>query len=430
MKEKLAILGGTPVREKPFASYNYIGKEESRAAANVIKSGVLSKFLGCWSDDFFGGPKIRELEKKWASYIGAKYAITVNSCTSGLHAACGAIGIGPGDEVIVSPYTMSASASCVLVYNAVPIFADIDEDNFCLSAESIEKVITPRTKAIVVVHIMGQPADMDGIMKLAVKHKLKVIEDCAQAPGAEYKNKKVGTLGDIGVFSLNYHKHIHTGEGGVAVTNDAELDKRLRLIRNHGEAVVEDMGEHNLVNMLGFNYRMTEIEAAIGIEQLKKLDRLVEKRIRLADYLTRELSDIEGIIPPKVHAAAKHVYYIYPIKLRADILGISRDTFTKAVIAEGVPLYQGYVKPLYLQPIYQKQVLYGEKGCPFKCQYYSKKLLYEKGLCPVTERMHYKELLYTNLCYPPLTNRDMDDIVRAIEKVVTGKDSLGIIDTQ
>jgi perosamine synthetase len=424
MKAKLAILGGTPVRIKPFSSYNYIGKEEARAAAKVIKSGVLSKFLGCWTDDFFGGPKIKDLEENWASYTDAKYAVTVNSCTSGLYAACGAIGIGPGDEVIVSPYTMSASASCVLVYNAIPIFADIDEENFCLNPESIEKVITDRTKAIVVVHVMGHPADMDGIMKLALKHKLKVIEDCAQAPGAEYKNKKVGTIGDIGVFSLNYHKHIHTGEGGVAVTNDAELDTRLRLIRNHAEAVVEDMGVQNIINMLGFNYRMTEIEAAIGIEQLKKLDWLIEKRIRLANYLTKRLSNIDGIIPPKVNEAAKHVYYIYPIKFREDIVGISRDTFSKAVEAEGIPFYQGYTKPLYLQPIYQKQVVYGEKGCPFACQYYGKNIVYGKGLCPVTERMHYNELLYTNLCYPPLTYRDMDDIVRAIQKVVKNKDSL------
>jgi perosamine synthetase len=424
MKAKLAILGGTPVRIKPFSSYNYIGKEEARAAAKVIKSGVLSKFLGCWTEDFFGGPKIKELEENWISYTGAKYAATVNSCTSGLYAACGAIGIGPGDEVIVSPYTMSASASCVLVYNAIPIFADIDEENFCLNPKSVEKVITDRTKAIVVVHVMGHPADMDGIMKLALKYKLKVIEDCAQAPGTEYKNKKVGAIGDIGVFSLNYHKHIHTGEGGVAVTNDAELDTRLRLIRNHAEAVVEDMGVHNLINMLGFNYRMTEIEAAIGIEQLKKLDWLIEKRIRLADYLTKKLSNIEGIVPPTVNEAAKNVYYIYPIKFKEDIVGISRDSFSKAVEAEGIPLYQGYTKPLYLQPIYQKQVVYGEKGCPFTCQYYGKNIVYGKGLCPVTERMHYKELLYTNLCYPPLTYLDMDDIVRAIKKVIANKDSL------
>ena len=424
MKEKLAIFGGKPVRTKPFVPYNHIGKEELKAASKVIKSGVLSKFIGAHDPDFYGGPKIQELEAHWAKYMSAKYAITINSCTSGLYAACGAVGIGPGDEVIVSPYTMSASASCVLVYNAIPVFADVDENTFCITPKTIEKVLTSRTKAIVIVHIMGHPADMDGIMKLARKYKLKVIEDCAQAPGAVYKKRKVGTIGDIGVFSLNYHKTIHTGEGGVAVTNCKELAHKLMLIRNHAEAVCEDQGVKNIVNMLGFNYRMTEIEAAIGIEQLKKLDWLTSARIKLAYYLTEALSGIEGITTPAVSSSVKHVYYIYALKYDERAVGVPRAAFVKALEAEGIPFYQGYVRPLYLQPIYQKQIVYGEKGCPFTCRYYGRKISYKKGLCPVTERLHEKELLYTNLCHPPLTDKDMDDIADAIRKVIDNKSSL------
>jgi len=424
MKEKLAILGGKPVRQKTFPTHNCIGKEEMKAAIKVIRSGVLSKFLGCWDKDFYGGPKVQELEKKWAKAFNVKHAITVNSCTSGLYAACGAVGIGPGDEVIVSPYTMSASASCVLVYNAIPVFADVDEDTFCISPGAIEKVISPKTKAIVVVHIMGHTADMDGIMRLAKKYNLKVIEDCAQSPGATYKNKKVGTIGDIGIFSLNYHKTIHTGEGGIAVTGDEKLADRLKLIRNHAEAVCEDMGVTNLVNLLGFNYRMTEIESAIGIEQLKKLDRLTNPRIVLANYLTKKLSNIKGITPPVVKSYAKHVYYIYPIKYDEKNIGISRETFVKALESEGIPFYQGYSIPLYLQPIYQKQIVYGNKGCPFTCRYYGKKISYSKGLCPVAERLYEKELMYINLCRPPLSYKDMDDIANAIKKLIRNKEQL------
>lgn len=235
---KLAIKGGKKIRTQKFLSSNTISKEEQAAANRVLKSGILSRFLGTWHEDFYGGPEVRAFEKEWAKYFKVKHAIAVNSATSGLFCAIGASGVGPGDEVIVSPYTMGASAIAPLIYNAIPVFADIEKDYFCVSPESIEKNITKRTKAIVAVDIFGQAYDANKINKIAKKHNLIVIEDCAQAPGASYKGKLTGTLGDIGIYSLNYHKHIHTGEGGVVVTNDDKLADKIRLIRNHAEVVV------------------------------------------------------------------------------------------------------------------------------------------------------------------------------------------------
>ena len=234
---------------------------------------------------------MQALENEWASYFHVKHAIAVNSATSGLYAATGAVGIGPGDEVIVSPYTMSASVMPPLIYGAVPVFADIEKDYFCLDPVSVEQRITNLTKAIIVVDLFGQPYDVERINAIAKKHNLVVIEDASQAPGATYKNKFAGTLGDIGVFSLNYHKHIHTGEGGMVVTDNDELADRVRLIRNHAESVVEAKGIKNLVNMVGFNFRMTEIEAAIARCQLRKLKPLLNSRIGNIGYLTKKIGN-------------------------------------------------------------------------------------------------------------------------------------------
>jgi dTDP-4-amino-4,6-dideoxygalactose transaminase len=415
---KLAIAGAAPVRDTPFPAYNTIGEAEKRAVADVLDSAVLSDFLATWSPQFYGGQRVQALERQWAEFFGVQHAVTVNSATSGLYAAVGAAGVGPGDEVIVAPYTMSASATAPLVYGAIPVFADIDEDMFCITPDTIRRVLSPLTKAIVVVDLFGHPADMDGIMRLAAEHDLVVIEDAAQAPGARLGGRYAGTLGHIGVFSLNYHKMIHTGEGGVVVTNDARLAERAQLIRNHAEVVVGSKGVDDLVNMVGFNYRMGEIQAALASEQLKRLSVLIALRRERADHLTQRLSGLRGLTPPVVRPTAEHAYYLYAIRYDEGATGISRDDFVAAVNAEGVPLFKGYVEPIYLQPLYQQRIAFGAGGFPFSYPGYAGTVSYERGICPVTERMHFKELIYTNVCHADAGLSDMDDVAEAFGKVL------------
>jgi dTDP-4-amino-4,6-dideoxygalactose transaminase len=424
---KLALLGGNRIRERKFPAYRFIGEEEARAAQRVLQTGILSRFLGCWHEDFYGGPEVQAFEKEWSGFFGVKHAVAVNSATSALYSAVGAAGLGPGDEVIVSPYTMCASATAPLIYNAIPVFADIEEEFFCLSPESVERRITPRTKAIIVVDIFGQPYDADAINAIARKHNLVVIEDCAQAPGAMYKGKFAGTLGDIGVYSLNYHKHIHTGEGGVIVTDNDEYAEKLKLIRNHAEAVVGAKGVSSLVNMVGFNFRMTEIEAAIGREQLKKLITLLNLRLQNVRYFESKLGEIPCIQPAKQREGCKHSFYVHPLKFDRAEAGLHRDKFVEAVKAElavtelreteGVKIGAGYVKPLYLEPLYQNLIAYGDKGCPWKCGLYKGRPDYHKGLCPTAEKMHFEVLMTHELMRPTLEQKDLDDVVSAFEKV-------------
>jgi len=415
--EKIALLGGKKVRKKGFCEIAIIGKEERRRVAQVLDSGMLSGFIARSGDCFLGGKQVRQLESLIRKYFHAKFAIAVNSATAGLHIAVGACGIGPGDEVIVPPYTMSASATAILMQNAIPVFADISEETFCLSAESIAKKITSRTKAILVVHLFGYPADMDSIMRIAKKHNLFVIEDAAQAPGAIYKGKLAGTIGDIGIFSLNQHKTITCGEGGFCVTDDKKLALRMQLIRNHGEVIVDSLKVKEIDNIVGYNYRMTELEAAVSIGQFKRLDKLNEYRIRLAEYLSRKLAKFPGLILPKIGKGCRHVYFVYPIRFKEDAVGIGRELFIKALDAEGIPFGAGYVRPIYMEPVYRRKIAYGKKGCPFSCDFYGKNIRYRKGDCPVCEKIQEKELILTSVCRHPHTKKDMDDVVKAFEKI-------------
>jgi len=400
------------------------GEEEIQAALKVLERAVLSEFEGTNNQYFLGGEQVKSLEDEWAEKFGVRYAVSFNSATSALYAAIGACEIGPGDEVIVTPFTMSATATAILVYNAIPVFSDVELDHFNLDPSLLAARITPRTKAIFVTHIFGHPADMSPIISIAQDHGLRVIEDAAQSPGAAYRGKLSGTIGDIGVYSLNCNKVIQCGEGGIAVTNNDDLAERLRLIRNHAEAVIASgMKVRSLVNMIGWNYRMNEIEAAISREQLKKIDSLNAKRLELVTYLNDELKDIEGIGIPKPGSDSTHVYYRYALKIDLNKIPVKAHLFVKALNAEGMNFYVSYMKPLYLQPIYQELVGYGDKGCPFKCPFYKGVVDYRKGICPNAELLE-DVVISTESARPPQTFADMDEIVLAIEKVINNRDVL------
>src|SRR5262245_3386469 len=354
--QKLALLGGPKAVPGPFRPYNSIGAEEVKAATRVIESGVLSQFLGAWHEDFYGGPKVREFERLCESFFGIKHAVTMNSWTSGLIAAVGAIGVEPGDEVITSPWTMSATATAIVHWNAIPVFADIEPRTFCLDPKSVEANITPHTRAILAVDIFGHSANMHALTAIARKHGLKLVSGTAHSSCAKIYGQYAGTLADVGGYSLNYHKHIHTGEGGILVTNDDDIAERSRLIRNHAEAAVGGKGMTDLRNMIGYNFRLGEIACAIGIEQLKKLKGFVGSRQRAAERLTTNLQGLTGLRTPVVEEGCTHSYYVYPLVLDVEAVGVERRVLLDALEAEGIPgLAAGY-QNIHLFPMYQQKL--------------------------------------------------------------------------
>lgn len=422
--DRPALLGGTPVRAEPLPRYNTIGAEEKAAVMGVLDDGELSGFIAYNGAEFYGGRAVRALEEAFREFYNVPHAVSVNSATSGLHCALAATGIGPGDEVIVPPYTMSASATAVLFTGAVPVFADIDDKIFCLDPAAVEAAITPYTRAVVAVNLFGHPAPLLQLREICDRRGLFLIEDNAQAPSATIKGRYTATIGDIGVFSFNRHKTMQSGEGGMAICRDNKLALKMQLVRNHGEVVVAGMSVDDIVNTIGLNYRMTEMEAAVARVQFGKLPALNAQRVALADRISKGLREIPGLSPPHIGEDCTHVYYFYPIIYDEKATGLPRDLFAKAVQAEGFTLRAGYVKPIYLEPLYQRRLAFGDKGFPFNANPRQGNLSYAKGICPVVERLAEKELLVTNIIYPPLTEADMDRFVEACAKVLRNRDAL------
>ncbi len=416
--EKLALLGGPPAVHHIAPHPSILGDADVAAATDVIRGGVLSGYIGAPGEAFMGGPRVRAFEAQCAAHFGVKHAVAVNSWTSGLVCAVGAIGIEPGDEVITTPWTMAATATAVLHWAGVPVFADIDRATYNISPASVLKLITPRTKAVVAVDIFGQSADMTALRDICDHHGLKLLSDCAQAPGAWHRGMAAGTLGDIGGYSLNYHKHIHCGEGGVLVTNDDRSARRLALIRNHAEAVVHSDDPAELANLLGHNFRLGEIEAAIAAVQLPQLAARVALRQQAAAALNAGLAGLPGLTTPAVLSGNTHVYYIYGLQLDTLRLGISREHLLQALRAEGVPGLVGSYQNLHLLPLFRHRIAYGTAGFPWKgTPHGDSAVTYGPGLCPVAEDLHSRSFFGLALGQFAHGPQEVLQIVAAFNKV-------------
>lgn len=397
MTQKLALFGGKPSRKKPFKHSTLIGPKEKKEVLSLLSSGKLSGFY----KNFLGGDKVIKYENDWAKFFRCKYAVAVNSGTSAQHIALAACGVKKGDEVIVTSLSFTSTVSTILMNGAVPKFCDIDPETFNLDHNKIEKLITKKTKAIVPVHLYGLPANMDKIMQLAKKYNLRVIEDTCQSPGSKYRGKYVGTFGDLGTFSTVETKNISTGEGGIIVSNDAELIHKCRLIRNHGEAYMLGKTRGYSPQVLGYNLRPTEFQAILGIYQLKKLSKINKERNRLSKYLLNSLRKIKGIkIPLEKLRNSNIVRHLVCLQYNEKETGVTKEKYIKALQKEGIQVSPGYPHTLYA-------IYYGylKKGYNFK-----------KGLCPVAEDV-IKKSIWIMQVRPPSKISDMDDIIRAFKKV-------------
>jgi len=423
---KLAIAGGEAAVKTELTLYKSVGERERLEVEKVLASGCLSGYVGAWGEAFDGGPAVQEFESAWKRAFNCKFAVAVNSATSGIYAAIGACGIGPGDEVIVPPYTMSATAMAPLVYGGIPVFCDIEDETFCLDPALVAKEINAKTKAIIAVNLFGHAAKLKELRALADKHNIYLIEDNAQGPFATENGVYAGTIGHIGVFSLNYHKHIHTGEGGVCATNDETLALKMRLIRNHGENAVIPSGLTDLTNMVGFNYRLTELSAAVGIAQLAEHSLHLDKREKMAKTLTDSVGSMLGLTPPAVRENCRHVYYVWAMKYDKNKIGVSREFFSKALTAEGFSNYVGYVKPLYMLPLFQQRKAIGSQGFPFNLT----DRQYEEGMCPVVERMHNEELIWFPNCVYQPNDKLTNELCDALTKVFEGRDELRMLEAK
>ncbi len=317
-----------------------VGKEEIDAVTEVLKSGILTEKSGM-------GPRVLEFEKDFARYVDARQAVAVNSGTAALHTALLTAGVKEGDEVIVPSFTFHSTAEVVLLTGADPVFADIDPDTYTITSETVEGVLTTKTKVIMPVHLYGLPADLDPLKKLAKERGLTLIEDAAQAHGAQYNGAMIGTVGDMTCFSFYAGKNMTTGEGGIVTTNDDDYAEKLRMVRSHGEQ------RPYWPTMIGNNYRMNEIQAAIGMTQLRKLPSFLERRTKNAEFLNEKLGVLGKVMPPKEPEDRKHAWYLYTLRLRGANAG-KRNKVVEKLRSKNIEATVYYESPLHMLPLYRE----------------------------------------------------------------------------
>ena len=389
---KLAINGGTPVRARllPYGRQT-VTDEDIAAMAEVLRSDWLTT-----------GPLVNQFERAFAEYVGAREAVAVNSGTAALHAAIFALGIGPGEEVIVPAMTFAASANCVVFQGATPVFADVEPDTLLIDPSSAGRKITKRTRAIVAVDYAGQPCDYNRLTGLCGKHGIKLIADACHALGAEYKGRKVGGLADLSTFSFHPVKHITTGEGGMITTNDSDFAARMRRFRNHNIATDfrqrEETGSwfYEVVD-LGYNYRLTDFQCALGISQLSKVGGWVERRCEIARRYDQAFADVPQVEPLGVMPDVKHAYHLYVVKLDLEGLSADRGFVFNALRAEGIGVNVHYI-PVHLHPYYRRRFNTGP------------------GLCPNAEAA-YEQILSLPM-FPAMSGRDLEDVIETVNKVI------------
>ncbi len=371
-----------------------ISEEEKNAVMKVMESQLLSSLAGNVVETF---------EKEFANYIGVKHAIAVNSGTAALHISIASLDIGPGDEVIIPPFTFIATASSLLHNNAIPIFADIDNKSYTLDPESVKKKISAKTKAIIPVHLAGITADMGPLLDIAEENNLHIIEDACQSHGAKYNGKKVGSIGDLGTFSFYPSKNMTTGEGGIVTTNSSKLARQCRLLRHHGEPYWYSY------NRLGWNYRMTEIQGALGRVQLKKLDEYIRIRNENAQYLTDAVNNIVGIDPPYIPEYCDPAFNYWIGRIHPKLIGLDKNQFISKFPKSKVL----YPKPLYETKLFQKKIGY-PRGCPWSCSFYGKEIDYNKINLPIVERVT-KEIFALDI-HPMISKEELDENIEMMKK--------------
>jgi dTDP-4-amino-4,6-dideoxygalactose transaminase len=425
---KLALHGGDPVRTKPWPAWPDAREEDVQAVAAVIRSGRW------WYDD---GGETKSFEREFAAYHDAAFGVAVSSGTTALQVGLEALGVGPGDEVIVPAYTFQGTAASVLLANAVPVFADVDADTMNISPDSVLVAITDRTRAIIPVHLSGLPAVMDLLLDIARPRGIAILEDCAQAHGAVWGGRKVGSIGDAGAFSFQASKNLPSGEGGIVITNNKEVAARAGAVADCGRAAGRPFYEHHI---LGSNYRLTEMQGALLRARLRHLEAETELRHRNGRRLTERLSGIPGIAPldPDPGPGDRRAYHLYPIRIVPGQLGgVSRQLFMQALHAEGIPCSAGYGAPLYGNPVFVTGAFRcgpvggeraadspgGPTACPVSCSFYGRPMDYRDCSCPVTEGLCQQVVwLFHNLLLG--SDGDIDDIARAVEKVVENREGL------